>query len=93
MDRSEVAIAGRLRSERWLIRNSNTKPEWKVDFEFRASGPERGGGNLQIWYTKDGRATVDTSSIYTVGKFDGLSLVVDTYGGRVSCTCQTGDWG
>jgi len=39
-----------------------------------------------MWYTKDGRATVDTSSIYTVGKFDGLSLVIDTYGGRVSCT-------
>jgi len=26
---------------------------------------------------------VGTSSIYTVGKFDGLVLVVDTHGGRV----------
>lgn len=54
-----------------------------MDFQFRASGPERGGGNLQIWYTKDGRSNIDLASIYTVGKFDGLSLVVDTYGGRV----------
>lgn len=61
---------------------SNTKSEWKFNFDFRASGPERGGGNLQLWYTKDGRASVDTASIYTVGKFDGLALVIDTYGGK-----------
>ncbi|KAI9783609.1 MAG: hypothetical protein M1816_001315 [Peltula sp. TS41687] len=53
--------------------------EWTANFEFRATGPERGGGNLQVWYTKD---THGTSSIYTVGQFDGLVLVVDTYGGR-----------
>ncbi len=57
-----------------------------MDFEFRATGPERGGGNLQIWYTREGQAHVGTSSIYTVGKFDGLVLVVDTYGGRVRIT-------
>jgi len=38
---------------------------------------------LQIWYTREGQAHVGTSSIYTVGKFDGLVLVVDTHGGRV----------
>ena len=47
------------------------------------NGPERGGGNLQLWYTKEGQSAIGTSSIYTVGKFDGLVLVVDTYGGKV----------
>ncbi|KAI9702529.1 MAG: hypothetical protein M1836_001009 [Candelina mexicana] len=56
--------------------------EWTADFEFRASGPERGGGNLQIWYTRDGQAQIGTSSIYTIGKFEGMVLVIDTYGGR-----------
>ncbi len=56
-------------------------PEWTVEFQFRATGDERGGGNLQLWYTKDKQGT---ASVYTAGKFDGLALVVDTYGGRVS---------
>ena len=64
-----------------LIRVSAS--EWSADFEFRATGPERGGGNLQIWYARDGKAVVGTSSIYTAHNFDGLVLVVDTYGGRV----------
>jgi mannose-binding lectin 1 len=50
-----------------------------VDVDFRATGPERGGGNLQLWYVKDGEQTVGTKSIYTVGKFDGLALVIDQY--------------
>ena len=58
--------------------------EWTADFEFRATGPERGGGNLQLWYGRGGQSQVGTSSIYTVGKFDGMVLVIDTYGGRVS---------
>ena len=57
--------------------------EWTADIDFRATGPERGGGNMQIWYTKDGQKTVGTSSIYTVGKFDGLVLVIDQYAGSV----------
>lgn len=57
---------------------------WTVDVDFRATGPERGGGNLQIWYVKDGETKVGTSSIYTVGKFDGLALSVDQYAGSVS---------
>ena len=60
-----------------------SQPEWNANFEFRATGPERGGGNLQIWYTKEGQAYVGTSSIYTVGQFDGLVLVVDQHGGGV----------
>ncbi|KAH8595040.1 concanavalin A-like lectin/glucanase domain-containing protein [Bisporella sp. PMI_857] len=55
--------------------------QWTADIDFRASGPERGGGNLQIWYTAQGREQIGTSSIYTVGKFDGLALVIDQYAG------------
>ena len=55
--------------------------EWEFTTEFRASGPDRGGGNLQVWYTKDGRLGAGTSSVYTVGRFDGLVLAVDQYGG------------
>ncbi|EKD18359.1 uncharacterized protein L3040_006766 [Drepanopeziza brunnea f. sp. 'multigermtubi'] len=54
---------------------------WTVDLDFRATGPERGGGNLQIWYVKDGKSKVGASSIYTAQKFDGLALVVDQYSG------------
>lgn len=39
---------------------------------------------MQIWYTREGEAQIGTSSIYTVGKFDGLVLVVDMYGGKVN---------
>ncbi|CZR66888.1 related to EMP47 Golgi membrane protein [Phialocephala subalpina] len=54
---------------------------WTADIDFRATGPERGGGNLNIWYAKNGQNEVGTSSIYTVGKFDGLALTVDQYAG------------
>ena len=56
---------------------------WAVDVDFRATGPERGGGNLQIWYAKNGREEVGTSSVYTVGRFDGLVLIIDQYAGSV----------
>jgi mannose-binding lectin 1 len=59
-----------------------SQQEWSAEFQFRASGPERAGGILQLWYTKDGQARVGTSSIYTVGQFDGFALVIDTHGGR-----------
>ncbi|KAI4116070.1 MAG: hypothetical protein LQ345_003441 [Seirophora villosa] len=61
---------------------SLAQSEWIVDFEFRATGPDRGGGNLQLWYLKDGRPQVETPSIYTIGAFDGLALVIDMYGGK-----------
>lgn len=64
----------------WL---SVAQSEWTAEFEFRATGPERGGGNLQIWYTKEGRPQAETPSIYTTGAFDGLALVIDMYGGKV----------
>lgn len=56
--------------------------QWVSQFEFRASGPERGGGNLQLWYTKEGQWSIGSSSIYTVGAFDGLAIVIDSYGGK-----------
>lgn len=57
---------------------------WTADIDFRVTGPERGGGNMQIWYARNGQNDVGTSSIYTVGKFDGLVLVIDQYAGSVS---------
>lgn len=56
---------------------------WNVDVDFRATGPERGGGNFNIWYVRNGREEIGTSSIYTAGRFDGLALVIDQYAGSV----------
>ncbi|KAI9849726.1 MAG: hypothetical protein M1838_000087 [Thelocarpon superellum] len=64
------------------VRDTIQLSEWSADLEFRATGPERGGGNIQLWYAKDGPSVVDTSSLYTIQNFDGLVLVLDTYGGR-----------
>ena len=61
---------------------------WMTDVDFRVSGPERGGGNLNIWIVKDGPSAVGTSSIYTVGKFEGLALVLDTSRTRVGGTLR-----
>ncbi|RDH34066.1 concanavalin A-like lectin/glucanase domain-containing protein [Aspergillus welwitschiae] len=59
-----------------------SQSEWTAEFQFRATGPERGGGNLQLWYAKDGKDRIGTSSIYTVNQFDGFALVIDSHGGR-----------
>ncbi|KAJ5756575.1 hypothetical protein N7533_006118 [Penicillium manginii] len=72
---------GNVRGSAWA-QNPITQSEWSAEFQFRGSGQERSGGNLQLWYTKDGQARVGTSSIYTVGQFDGFALVIDTHGGR-----------
>ena len=61
-----------------------SQSEWSVEFQFRANGEERASGNLQLWYVKDGITEVGTASIYTVRKFDGFALTIDTHGGRVS---------
>ena len=63
--------------------DSVSQSEWLAELEFRATGPERGGGNLQLWYAKDGRINIGTSSVYTVGNYDGMVLVIDPYGGKV----------
>ncbi|TDZ29356.1 Protein EMP47 [Colletotrichum spinosum] len=54
---------------------------WIADIDFRANGPERAGGNLNIWLTHGGSNDVGMSSAYTAGRFDGLVLVVDGHGG------------
>lgn len=54
---------------------------WTIDFDFRTTGPERGSGNIQLWYAQNGKQDIGTSSVYTVGKFDGLALVIDQYAG------------
>lgn len=59
-----------------------TQGAWTAEVSFRASGQERGSGNLQIWYAKDGQTTVGSNSVYTVPNFDGLVLNIDQYGSR-----------
>ncbi|KAF4624879.1 hypothetical protein G7Y89_g13291 [Cudoniella acicularis] len=71
-------VPGNQRGAVWAEKNLQHSA-WNVDVDFRATGPERGGGNFNIWYTRNGREEVGTSSIYTVGRFDGLALVVDQY--------------
>ncbi|POR39707.1 L-like Lectin [Tolypocladium paradoxum] len=58
-----------------------TRSTWVADVDFRANGPERGGGNMNIWLARRGSHEVGSNSIYTVGKFDGLGLVIDAHGG------------
>lgn len=60
-------------------RTSN--PQWSVDLKFRVTGDEHGGGNFQIWYTKEHEAYIGSNSIYTIDKFEGLAIVVDMHGG------------
>ncbi|KAF2753675.1 lectin family integral membrane protein [Pseudovirgaria hyperparasitica] len=71
-------------NKRGAIWSINTMPntEWVGELNFRASGDDRAGGNMQLWYVKDGKSSVGTNSLYTVDKFDGLMLEIDTYGGR-----------
>ncbi|KAF2402311.1 concanavalin A-like lectin/glucanase [Trichodelitschia bisporula] len=62
--------------------HAETETEWHAEMEFRASGPDHGTGNMQLWFAKDGKKVVGTSSLYTVAAFDGLVLVVSQYGGH-----------
>lgn len=61
--------------------NPNQYKEWVADVDFRVNGPERGGGNLNIWLARRGVQEVGTASIYKVGRFEGLALVIDRSGG------------
>jgi lectin, mannose-binding 1 len=76
-------VPGNQRGAVWA-EESLLHSQWTVDVDFRATGPERGGGNFNIWYVRNGQNDIGTASIYTVGKFDGLALVVDQYAGSVS---------
>lgn len=54
---------------------------WTADIDFRASGPERAGGNLNIWIAKDGEKSIASNSVYGAGRFEGLAIIIDTHGG------------
>jgi lectin, mannose-binding 1 len=72
---------GNKRGALWTdVTNRNT--EWSADLIFRASGPERAGGNFALWYAQDGKQQVGWSSIYSADKFDGLAVTIDQYGGH-----------
>ncbi|KAK2003624.1 legume-like lectin family protein [Colletotrichum falcatum] len=58
-----------------------THASFIADIDFRANGPERAGGNLNIWLTNGGSVDVGMSSAYTAAYFDGLVLVIDGHGG------------
>ncbi|KAK5997461.1 Protein EMP47 [Cladobotryum mycophilum] len=66
---------GAVWSEKTLLHQA-----WVADVDFRANGPERAGGILTIWLAHNGNKQVGASSVYKVGKFEGLALVVDTHG-------------
>ncbi|KAL4807563.1 concanavalin A-like lectin/glucanase domain-containing protein [Aspergillus unguis] len=72
---------GNTRGSIWS-QSSLQQSEWAAEFQFRATGVERAGGNLQLWYANDGKNKVGSASIYTVGQWDGFALVVDTHSGR-----------
>lgn len=58
-----------------------TFQDWQVDLKFRAGASDRGSGSLQLWYAHDGEKTISTSDLYSVGKWEGLAIVIDTVGG------------
>lgn len=57
--------------------------EWTAELDFRANGQDMGSGNIQYWYVQN-KDSVGTNSVYTVGQFDGLAIIVNQYGGRGS---------
>ncbi|KAF2772618.1 concanavalin A-like lectin/glucanase [Teratosphaeria nubilosa] len=78
-------IPGHARGAAWSDASASSS-EWSAEFEFRAAGQDQAAGNLMetgslnIWFVKDKHA-VDRNTIYTVGKWDGLAIVLDQYGG------------
>jgi mannose-binding lectin 1 len=70
---------GSRRGALWA-QNAEVEPEWEASFEFRVNGPEKGNGNMQFWYVRNASTDIGTSSIYTVGKFDGVAIVVSQAG-------------
>ncbi|KAH7356293.1 concanavalin A-like lectin/glucanase domain-containing protein [Pyrenochaeta sp. MPI-SDFR-AT-0127] len=73
---------GNKRGSLWAQDPLHHAGDWTAELDFRATGMERGGGNLQIWYVKESQAHETPTSLYTAPKFDGLVLVVDQYEGH-----------
>ncbi|KAF2724169.1 lectin family integral membrane protein [Polychaeton citri CBS 116435] len=75
-------VPGNTRGALWAQQPLNSEGGWTADFEFRANGGyDSPSGNVQLWFVKD-KNSVGASSVYTVGNYDGLALVIDQYGGR-----------
>lgn len=55
--------------------------DWTAELDFRVSGQEQGSGNIQFWYVQN-KDDVGMNSVYTIGQFDGMAIVVDQYAGR-----------
>jgi len=72
---------GKVQGAAWMEKRFPA-PDWLVDFEFRASGPDHANGQLQIWYTRENQAGIGTRNLYSVGKFTGLAILIDPLGGR-----------
>ena len=72
---------GNRRGALWSDKNT-TQSEWTADFGFRATGIDHAGGNIQVWYTKE-KSEIGIASVYTVGKFDGMVILIDQSGGQV----------
>ena len=73
---------GSRRGALWAIDPMHHGGDWTAELDFRATGMERGGGNLQIWYVKENQGHDKPNSLYTTPKFDGLVLVIDQYEGH-----------
>lgn len=73
---------GNKRGSIWASDPLYHKGDWTAQLDFRASGMERGGGNLQFWYVKESQAGEPPSSLFTAPNFDGLVLLIDQYEGH-----------
>lgn len=73
---------GGKRGSLWAEEPLRYSGDWTAELDFRATGLERGGGNLQFWYVKDSQAHEPPNSLYTSPKFDGLVVVIDQYDGH-----------
>ncbi|KAK3709948.1 hypothetical protein LTR37_010567 [Vermiconidia calcicola] len=73
-------VPGNARGALWADKPIESE-SWSVEVSLRVSGQDSGSGNLQFWLAKD-KNSINVDSIYTVGAFDGLALVLDQYGGR-----------
>ncbi|KAL5351252.1 hypothetical protein ACLOAV_003104 [Pseudogymnoascus australis] len=74
-----LAAPGNKRAALWS-QGTLKSPKWEASLQFRATGPERASGRIHLWLVQDGFNNVGTNSIYTVGKFEGLAIVIDQYG-------------
>jgi mannose-binding lectin 1 len=73
---------GMKRGSLWTQDPLHHAGDWTAELDFRASGMDRGAGNLQLWYVKESQAHETPTSLYSAPKFDGMVLVIDQYEGH-----------